>query len=302
MTNRRQQYIDRRSRRKFKIGRRAKVAWKSLGCSCLMVLVVWSYMRLVDVVEARKPKYDVPATDELLIAQVPADVPSQEVDYHGFHVSFNRDHHVPNYVSWELTREKAEGTGKRISKFQRDPRVEGCPYLEDYKRSGYDRGHMAPAADMKWDSLAMLDCHYLTNMVPQDHGVNQGIWNTLELQTRKWVNSEGRLIIFSGPILTDECPQKIGKTGVTVPERLFKIIYAPDADPQLALAFIVPNSMPTEQYEWYNVSVDEIEELTGLDFFASLPDSIEFQLERSKSMAAWKNRQRLLKYESGNIR
>ncbi len=301
MTNGRQTYIDRRKRRKPELSERAKWALKYLLRNILIILALIALFSYINWRHKNLPAPEVLPASELMKVKVGDGIPSQEVDYTGFHVSFNGRHHVPNYVCWELTREEARGKVERAKKFEVDPAVKGSATLADYRHSGYDRGHMAPAGDMKWDPQAMRDCHYLTNIIPQDHEINQGIWNTLEELTRYWVEYEDSLIIITGPILTDECPVKIGESGVTVPERMFKIIMAPHANPPLVLAFIIPNQMPVRSYEWYTVSVDEIEELTGLDFFYALPDDLEDHLEQSPGLGAWNNHFFLLKNERRNL-
>ena len=111
---------------------------------------------------------------------LPDDLPSITKQYTGFSLSFNKVWHVPNYVAWELTADETYGETPRKSIFKPDNDIPGTPLLDDYRKSGFDRGHMAPAADMKWSADAMDDSHYLTNICPQDHSINGGCWSTLE--------------------------------------------------------------------------------------------------------------------------
>lgn len=224
---------------------------------------------------------------QLLKVTLPESTPGQDIQYTGFTVNFNPEMHVPNYVAWDLTAEKVHGTIPRKNDFKADPNVAGCSTLDDYYKSGFDRGHMAPSADMKWSNDAMSDCFYLTNMCPQTSNLNSGRWNQLETKCRQWVEQDSTLIIICGPILTDRLTRTIGNSKVIVPQRFFKIIYAPYAAEPMMLAFVLSNNALPEQLKEASRSVDEIEELTGLDFFSTLPDEVENILEAKNSYGIW---------------
>lgn len=221
--------------------------------------------------------------------ELPSGKPEQLIGYTGFKVSFNSQHHQPNYVMWELTGEEALGQEPRKSKFRADPKVFGSATPEDYRNSGYDRGHMAPAADMKWSPKAMNDSHFMTNICPQDHAINSGRWSTLENKCRAWAVRDSALIIISGPVLSDKITRTIGN-GVSVPRRFFKIIVAPYATPPTSIAFIVPNQATPEGIQQMATSIDRVEEITGIDFFPNLPDSIAADLESQHNFNYWNRR------------
>lgn len=223
---------------------------------------------------------------ELVKVIIPDEQPEIMKKYTGFTVSFNPGHKIPNYVAWELTQDEANGTEPRKSEFHTDPDVYGCPTLADYRRSGLDRGHMAPAADMKWSAQAMYDSHTLTNICPQDKSINTGRWNTIEKLERKWALRDSALIIIAGPVLSDELTRTIGN-GVSVPERFFKVILAPYANPPRAIGFIVPNTPTPDGVQLLSTSVDDIETITGYDFFSALPDDIEKEVERTSNFNVW---------------
>ena len=223
---------------------------------------------------------------------IPDETPSIIKEYEGFTVNFNPSHHIPNYVVWELTGEETNGTVPRSSKFMTDNDVYGCATTDDYRNSGYDRGHMAPAADMKWSRQAMTDSHYMTNICPQSHALNGGRWATLESKCREWAKRDSALVIVAGPVLTDELSRTIGKTGVSVPERFFKVILAPYANPPRAIGFIMPNEPPYDGIESMATSVDNIEAITGFDFFSALPDEVENHIESIANYRDWNRRNR----------
>lgn len=236
--------------------------------------------------ESRAKSPIVPVS-ELLKVEIPAGTPEVFKDYTGFSVSFNPQHRIPNYVIWELTREEAKGREPRINDFHQDTEVEGCPDLSDYRGSGFDRGHMAPAGEMKWNPRAMYDSHALTNMCPQDRVINGGRWRTIENLEQNWVMSDSALVIITGPILADSITRKIG-SGVSVPERFFRVVFAPYVNPPRAIAFIVPNSETSRGVYDMVVSVDEVESATGFDFLSALPDEIEDEVERDSRLFIWR--------------
>lgn len=220
---------------------------------------------------------------------IPDDVPSQIINYEGFTVSFNSKARQPNYVAWELTPEESvsQVADRKDYDFQPDTDIDNCAELQDYKNSGYSRGHMAPAADMKWSQEAMRDCHYLTNICPQKSELNNGAWKSVEDKCRQWVKRDSALTIICGPILSDKIINTIGMSRVAVPERFFKVIIAPYANPPRAIGFIMNNGYVTGGMQQAAVSVDEIEAITGFDFFSSLPDDIEDKIEAECNFPIW---------------
>lgn len=266
---------------------------KSLSTLLVIVLLglgaVYALGR-IDSTESNAESVDL--GEELLNVALPENTPETKKDYVGFTVSFNSEHHVPNYVAWELTGTEAQGKGPRDSKFRADEEIAGCPTLEDYRNSGFDRGHMAPAADMKWSKQAMLDSHYLTNMCPQDHSLNSGRWSTLEDKCRQWAIRDSALVIIAGPVLSDIITRTIGSSHVSVPERFFKVILSPYSNPPRAIGFVMANAKISDGIESMAVSVDQVEEITGYDFFTALPDEIEEQIESQANYRDWNRRKR----------
>lgn len=201
------------------------------------------------------------------------------IHYPGFNVCFNRLMHQPYYAAWELTRQEVNGKLPRYNKFRADKTIRGCALPTDYKDTGYQRGHMAPAGDFKWNQQAMEATFYMTNMCPQRPELNTGAWNRLEQKCRNWAERDSALIIICGPILTDRMPQTIGKSKIPVPQRFFKVVLAPYAKPPRAIGFIMNNGRVEGGLQSAAFSVDHVEEVTGYDFFSSLPDNIESKVE-----------------------
>lgn len=227
-------------------------------------------------------------TGNLEMVKVPANIGCEIIDYEGFTVYFNQEWHIPVCCVHELTAEETDGQIPREKYFSQDESVTGCATLDDYKYSGYDRGHMVPAGDMKWSTKAMHDCFYLTNMVPQNGALNSGAWNKLEQKLRDWAKRDESLVIVTGVVVSDEDKEiTIGESNVVVPGMLYKAVLAPKAVPMRAIGFLYPNKKAQGSLTQHVVSIDEIEELSGLDLFSSLPDDVEDVIEATADFKQW---------------
>jgi len=220
---------------------------------------------------------------------LPDALPSQIKEYIGFTISFNKDNATPNYVAWELLGEEVKNDVERSDNFWTDPDIEGCPSTKDYTRSGYDRGHMCPAADQKWSQEAMDDCFVMANICPQDHSLNAGAWNTLENKERQWAKRDSAIMIIAGPIYDTSDTKRIGNAGVRVPGAFFKVLMAPYLDQPRGIAFVYPNMTSPGNMQDYAMSIDELEKILGYDFFPALPDKIEDMVEKTYSFKEWNN-------------
>lgn len=198
----------------------------------------------------------------------------------GYSLSYNSDYKTPYWVGWELTREETKGSASRTDKFLPDPEINGRKVVSsDYSHSGYDRGHMAPAGDMKWDKNIMAQSFYMTNICPQVPNLNRGDWNDLEEKSRYWACKYGRIYITCGPIYDNVTPKRIGKNRVAVPNAFYKVILINDKISPKAFGFIFENKSGNRPLLKYVVSVDSVEKRTGIDFFPALADKIENKIE-----------------------
>lgn len=198
----------------------------------------------------------------------------------GYTLSYDADYKTPQWVAWELTRKETKGTEERTDKFLPDPDVRGAKaYTGDYTKSGYDRGHMAPAADMKWSQKAMEESFYLSNICPQNPNLNRGDWNDLEELSRQWAKKYGAIYIACGPIYDNKRPKRIGNNQVAVPNAFYKVILINDKKDPKAIGFIFPNSAGHKPLKKYMVTVDSVEKRTRIDFFPALPDEVENRIE-----------------------
>lgn len=228
---------------------------------------------------------DAQATNIGLPAHSPDDIIIERTAYT---TSYDAAHKVPKWVAWQLTADHTEGTQKRLSNFIVDesvpaPRAE----LIDYKGSGYDRGHMCPAGDNKWAFEPMRESFFLTNICPQDRNLNSGDWNELEVECRTWASRFKEVYIVAGPIFYTDAPKIIGPNKVAVPDAFFKVVLSTTGTPK-AIGFIYKNEPCNNAMAHYAMSVDEVEQITGLDFFAALDDATESKVESMTSLNAWR--------------
>ena len=191
-------------------------------------------------------------------------------------------------MAYLLTDDEVRGTLNRTDNFRADPRIStGSAGLSDYRGSGYDRGHLAPAADMKWSTAAMSESFLMSNMTPQVPGFNRGIWKKLEAWVRDQALQDQEVYVVTGPVLTDGPYQEIGPNRVDVPKRYFKVLLD-YREPELkAIGFVLPNEKSGLPLSTFAVSVDRVEEITGLDFFHALPDEIEEVVEGVVDWTVW---------------
>lgn len=242
---------------------------------------------------APRPADTTPA-EALEQVETPASLPQKMIRYRGFTVNFNPETHQPNYVVWELLADEATGSEPRNDQFANDPDIAASAWPQDYRYTGYDRGHMAPAGDMKWDAEAMRQSFLMTNICPQASELNRGAWKKLEEKCRLKAQADSALIIVCGPVFDnpDRPSMRLGNTGVAVPDRFFKVVLSPYTDPPQAIGFIMPNGPVPGGMQAAAVSVDSVETLTGYNFFSALPDDIEHPLESRCDFNRWSHLRR----------
>ncbi len=215
------------------------------------------------------------------------------VIHEGFTLSYNKKHLVPNWVAWVLTSERVKGSVKVFRDFQPDTTIKNGPIaqLSDYSRSGYDRGHMCPAADNKHSKEAMKQCCLLSNICPQTHENNAGDWEQLESLCRKWAVEYDSIYIVCGPIIEKgENYETIGENKVTVPRQFYKVVLRWTGENSAeAIGFIMNNDDSDLPIASYAVTVDSVETRTGINFFSKFPKDVERRAEAKFDCSQWKN-------------
>lgn len=225
--------------------------------------------------------------------EIPAplkDRPEQILHRRGYTTSYNQQTKTPNWVAWHLTKAHTYGKNQRSGEvFTEDNDVKAPRATDnDYYNSRYDRGHMCPAGDNKWDKLAMEQSFLFTNICPQNHGLNKYEWNDVEMRCRDWAREYGAIDIVCGPIYQNAVNQKtIGKNKVWVPDSFFKVVLCRQGKAK-AIGFVFRNEGVKQPVADAVCSVDEIERLTGLDFFPALDDETEDKVEAVANLAEWK--------------
>ena len=212
---------------------------------------------------------------------IPAHLESMEEEiltHKCYVVSYNHSTRLANWVAWHLTSAHAQGDVERPERaFNDDPQVEGCTHYWEYKSShAYDRGHMCPAGDNRWDEVAMLESFYMTNILPQHHSLNGGIWNDIEQQCREWAKSEGDSYIVSGPIFFENRhgeQKTLGVNKIPIPDAFFKVVMSNHGKGK-GIGFVCENRNCGGYIDEYTLSIDDVEAITGIDFFPALPDEI----------------------------
>lgn len=206
----------------------------------------------------------------------------------GYTVSYNAEWKIPNWVAYELTDVEVAGEEPRAKKFVPDPMVPKyeSATTDDYKNSGWDRGHMAPAADMKWHPQAMKESFYLSNVCPQNRNLNAGVWKDLEEQVRDLASQKGHIYVVCGPIVSADY-QTIGANNVVVPSAFFKVLLQEEDGNIYTIGFVYENVAGRRPMSTYAITVDDVEALTGIDFFPSLPDKIEKRVEAEVDFTKW---------------
>lgn len=213
----------------------------------------------------------------------------QVLRHFAYTLEFADAYKQPSWVCYMVCRWRVEtAEAVRSDDFRPDPAVHrGSATPQDYTRSGYDKGHLAPSADFRWNIQAQSESFLMSNMSPQKPGFNRGIWKQLEDQVRRWAEDFDTLYVVTGPVLGRGLPG-IGPSNVAVPEYYYKVIL--DYRPPIteAIGFILKNEGSKEPLSSFAVTVDSVEKVTGIDFFPALPDSLETYAEAHVNLAFWR--------------
>ena len=223
------------------------------------------------------PKLEIPKTK----------ISDQIISHTGYSLLYNEKYKQANWVAYELTSEETNKIFERSNKFISDPKVKSVnAFNKDYASSGYDRGHLAPAADMGWSASTMIESFYYSNMSPQQPGFNRGIWKKLEELVRTWAIENKAVYVVTGPVLAKGL-STIGYNKIAVPNYYYKVILDYQKPNIKGIGFILPNESSKSLLQNYAVSIDSVEKVTGIDFFYLLKDQEEDLIEKELCINCW---------------
>ncbi len=213
---------------------------------------------------------------------------NQVIHHNTYSLSYNETHEQAEWTAHILRESDIKTNNFKRPYFEVDNTVKtGAAHWRNYKKSGYDRGHLVPAGDRTSSKNAYNETFLTSNISPQKHEFNAGVWNRLEQKTRYYAKRYDEIYVITGPVFKGEMDE-IGTENVTVPHSFYKIIYRQDeSDNGKILAFLMPHKESDQAIYDYVTSVDEIEKETGIDFFSQLSDNIENRLEASNSSKGW---------------
>jgi len=218
---------------------------------------------------------------------LPTSTTGQIVHHEGYSLSYSEPHEQAEWVAYELKKSHLSNTNFKRPYFEVDKAVKTkAAHWRSYKKSGYDRGHLCPAGDRKYSKEAHDETFLTSNISPQKHAFNAGIWNRLEQKTRYWASKYDGVFVVSGGVLKGNM-KTIGKDKVAVPNQFYKVIIDNNTGKTKVIAFLMPHKDSEQPLYKFVTSVDKVEALTGIDFFSELDDTVENKLEASSSYKDW---------------
>ena len=214
---------------------------------------------------------------------------AKRLENRGFVVGYSESLKDPLWVAYRVFDVPKLDSGKRPSHFKRDERTRAGVVHNDYTKSGYDRGHMAPnyAIATRYGTEGQRETFLMSNIIPQTPWVNRGIWKELEMTvSKRYGRYFGEVWVITGPVF--DGPVRRLDSGVAIPSGYYKILADEDGEELRVLAFLVAADCPPySRIRKQLVSVDRIEELTGLDFFPALSTDAQRRLEAEPATRLW---------------
>ncbi len=218
---------------------------------------------------------------------LPISTTKSVVQHKYYTLSYDEKHEQAEWVAYVLNKDHIVSNKIKRPYFEQDPKVKtGSADWRNYKKSGYSRGHLMPAGDRKFNKEAFNETFLTSNISPQKFDFNAGVWNRLEQKTRYWAQKYDEIYVITGGILSDNL-ETIGYENVAVPKYFYKVLLDYTQPEIKAIAFLVPHEKSDKALYEFVTSIDEIEALTGIDFFPALPDDLENKLESTTDYKRW---------------
>ncbi len=269
-------------------------------CSAIIVLGFLGLLKSDNSSQSYEVEYEPATSEENTLATADDSgrsfLPSSEnkvISHTYYTLSYNEEREQSDWVAYRLTKSSLEVPNvKRAKRFNYDKAIKTKSAThKDYSHSGYTRGHLAPAGDMAFNDKAMKESFLMSNMSPQVRPFNNGIWKELEESVRDWAFSNGELIVVTGPVFYDSDHDYIGKQNkIAVPDAFFKVLLDNNGRDKKSIGFIIPHELSDKPLSDYAVDIDEVERVTGIDFFPDYFDSdnTEENMESSYNLKKWK--------------
>jgi endonuclease G len=255
---------------------------------CGIGLFAWTRSEPISQTQTKSTENSI--VEETKLAKVIDGRKSQVISHLAYAVSYNDDWKLPNWVAYELTKQETMGEVERCNGFSPDPKVKGDAVVhKDYTNNPgkYDRGHMAPAADMKWSEQAMKESFYTTNICPQNANLNRGDWNDIEELVRDYAQRYESVYVVCGPIVADK-PEYMGNyQRIAIPDAFYKAILRKKGDSWTTIGFVCENVAGSKPILYYIRTIDEIENMANVDLFYALPDDVENKIEGEDNIVDW---------------
>lgn len=204
-----------------------------------------------------------------------------------YFLSYSEEHEQAEWAAYYLTSDQNKKHNFERPYFKQDPLVDTeSAHWNNYKNTGYDKVHLVPAADMKFDQDAYFDTFLTSNVSPQNHDFNAGIWNRLEEKIRYWADKYTALFIVTGGVLHNQL-RTIGDEEVSVPDYFYKIVVRVQNEVLVMIPFLVPNEKSDAALHHFATTIDTIEAITGINFNEKLAEKIEQKIEKELSYKEW---------------
>lgn len=212
------------------------------------------------------------------------------IKHYAYSLVYNEQHKQADWVAYKLNNYQMVSKYKRTNRFIVDTLIHsGTATNSDYAKSGYDRGHLAPAADMTWDKQAMYESFYYSNITPQLPQFNRGIWKKLESKVRHWATQYDSIYVCTGPVFTNTT-KHIGVNYVTIPSHFYKSIVIYNDTIKQGIGFVFPHKKCKDNIFNYAVTIDSIEQLINHNLYYTLPNRHEKKIEREFEIDYWKEK------------
>ena len=258
----------------------------------ILIIVITTFLYFIEKYVDRKNKSYPEMTNELFEMDnslLPTSTTNDIIEHVYYTLSYSEKHEQAEWVAYVLDDEHISNNEFDRPYFIEDRKVKSrSADWRNYKGSGYDKGHLFSAGDRKFSYNAYHETFLTSNISPQEHKFNAGIWNRLEQKTRYWAKKYDGVYVVTGGVLKNSS-KSIGEENITVPDVFYKIILDYSNKDYNAITFLVPNKPSNESIYKYVTTIDQIEELTGIDFFSDLADSIEIKIESSVDITSWVN-------------